>query len=67
MPECSHRAVITARNVTAIVRNGFLTSWEAMDPKDRGKFQPVKYEELVYCSSPTCEKVFAATRKEEED
>lgn len=65
MPEvtsCECRFVVRARNVSALIVNGFMASGAAAENKNK---QPLKYEVIDFCAKPTCERVFRAMKQEE--
>lgn len=63
---CGARTKVRARNVQAIVHNGFMFGTEELDKRDpRKNLQPTRYEVLEFCGSPTCEKVFRAEKEVE--
>jgi hypothetical protein len=60
---CPCLVKLVAKNVTAIIHpNGHLTSYEGMEPHLRNKLHPLPYDTIVFCRSPTCERVFSAER-----
>lgn len=65
MPEatsCECRKIVRAKHVSALIVNGFLASGAAMENKSK---QPLRYEVIEFCQSPTCEKVWRAEKEVE--
>jgi hypothetical protein len=53
---CLHSQKLRATNVSAVI------SPNRQLQGGGGKAQPIRYDEIVFCSSPICEQVFKAVR-----
>jgi len=53
---CPHRQKLRATNVSAVI------SPNRQLQGGGGKAQPIRYDEIVFCSNPCCEQVFKSVR-----
>lgn len=60
---CAHKRLVRAKRVSAIVHKGHMFGVESVE-KDSPlrRLQPVQWEQIVFCASPVCEKVFHSER-----
>lgn len=66
-PGCGCQQRVLARDISAVIHKGSLLGTTMLEPSDpRRKLSPLQYDSIEFCARPTCERVFRASRKQDE-